>query len=159
MKKRSILGLLLLTVASASTARAQQPGQLALAMAIAPQPNSAAGPTAGPAPVAAFRPDSIFVDPEVRPQFAGGDAALRAYLVKNLRYPGQARLQHVTGKVYVRFILNPAGRVTDATVLRGPGSGLNEEALRLVWLMPAWVPARQQGQAVRVACTMPIGFQ
>jgi len=110
-------------------------------------------------PAASFRPDSIFVNPEVRPQFVGGDAALRDYVVKNLHYPELARRQHVTGKVLVRFVLSATGRITDASVVRGPGGGLNEEALRLVWLMPAWQPARQQGQPVRVGCTMPINFE
>ncbi|TDN35932.1 energy transducer TonB [Hymenobacter sp. UV11] len=99
------------------------------------------------------------MNPEVRPQFVGGEAGLRQYLMKNLRYPEQALRQHVSGKVYVRFILNAAGRVTDASVVRGPGSGLNEEGLRLVWMMPAWQPAHQRGQAVRVSCTLPITFQ
>jgi protein TonB len=59
----------------------------------------------------------------------------------------------------VRFIWSATGRVTDASVVRGPGSGLNEEALRLVWMMPSWQPARQRGQPVRVSCTLPITFQ
>ncbi|AMR29021.1 hypothetical protein A0257_19220 [Hymenobacter psoromatis] len=114
---------------------------------------------AAPTPGLPFKADSIFVNPEVRPQFAGGETGLREYLMKSLRYPEQALRQHVSGKVYVRFILSATGHITDATVLRGPGSGLNEEGLRLVWLMPAWQPARQQGQAVRVSCTLPITFQ
>ncbi len=64
----------------------------------------------------------------------------------------------MSGRVYVSFVLNREGRVTDAHVVRGPGYGLNEEALRLVWLMPAWEPARSNGQPVRVACTVPISF-
>ena len=151
MVMRFFFGFFLVMLVSAGILRAQS---AAPAPAQAP-PVSAASPTPPPA----FRPDSIFVNPEVSPQFVGGEAGLRTYLAKNLRYPAQARFKHVTGKVYVRFILSPAGRITDAAVVRGPGAGLNEEALRLVWLMPAWVPARQQGQAVRVACTMPIEFQ
>jgi protein TonB len=80
-------------------------------------------------------------------------------MTKNMRYPETARQQKVTGKVYIRFVLSAAGRVTDASFVRGPGSGLNEEALRLVWMMPAWQPGYQRGQAVRVVCTIPIEFQ
>lgn len=112
-----------------------------------------------PAPAASFSPDSIFVNPDILPQFTGGNAGLLAYMTKNMHYPELAMRQHKAGKVYVRFILSAAGRITDASVVRGPGSGLNEEALRLVWLMPAWQPARQRGQAVRVVCTIPIEFQ
>lgn len=106
-----------------------------------------------------FKPDSVFINPEVRPQFTGGDAALGAYMAKNMRYPEGARQQKTTGKVYIRFILSTTGKITDASVVRGPGNGLNEEALRLVWLMPPWKPGYQNGQAVRVVCTMPIEFQ
>lgn len=107
----------------------------------------------------AFSPDSVFVNPEVRPQFVGGESALQGYMTKNMRYPEKARQQKVTGKVYIRFVLSAEGRVTDASFVRGPGGGLNEEALRLVWLMPAWQPGYQRGQAVRVVCTIPIEFE
>ena len=152
---RFITFLLLLSGIAVGSAWAQSPTLISAGTTVGGGAVASAAPT--PAPL--FRPDSIFVNPQVRPQFTGGDAALRAYLLKNLRYPEQARFQRVTGKVFVRFVLNAAGRITDASVVRGPGSGLNEEALRLVWLMPAWVPARQQGQAVRVSCTLPIEFQ
>jgi len=101
----------------------------------------------------------VFVNPDTRPQFVGGEAGLQAYMMKNMRYPEAARQKKVTGKVYIRFVLSATGRVTDASFVRGPGSGLNEEALRLVWLMPPWQPGYQRGQAVRVVCTMPIEFQ
>ena len=103
-------------------------------------------------------PDSVFVNPEVLPQFTGGDAAFRAYLAKNIHYSAEAVRQHTTGKAYVSFVLNTAGVVIYAKVLRGPGTGLDEEALRLVWHMPPWQPARQHGQPVRVSCTIPISF-
>ncbi len=125
---------------------------------------TAVGPGGGNKAVSAPRSqtisaDSIFVNPEVRPQFVGGESALRAYMIKNMRYPEKARQQKVTGKVYIRFVLSATGRVTDASFVRGPGSGLNEEALRLVWLMPDWQPGYQNGQAVRVVCTLPIEFE
>ena len=107
---------------------------------------------------AAIRPDSVFVNPEIRPQFVGGDKAFGAYLSKSIRYPQQALMRHVSGKVYVSFILSAQGKVQDAHVMSGPGNGLNEEALRLVWLMPPWEPGRSNGQPVRVACTVPITF-
>lgn len=144
---------------SAGFAQAQGSARLTLASATPLPAGHASATAAVPTPSLSFKSDSIFVNPEVRPQFAGGEAGLRGYLMKNLRYPDQALRQHVSGKVYVRFILSATGRVTDASVVRGPGGGLNEEGLRLVWLMPAWQPARQRGQAVRVSCTLPITFQ
>lgn len=141
-------------------AAAQEASRAGLSTVVA----SGAGPGGGnkataAAATQAFSPDSIFVNPDTRPQFAGGDAALAAYMAKNMHYPDAARLKKATGKVYIRFVLSAAGRVTDASLVRGPGSGLNEEALRLVWLMPPWQPGYQRGQAVRVVCTMPIEFQ
>ena len=113
---------------------------------------------ASPAAPAAINPDSVFVNPEVRPQFVGGDKVFATYVGKSIRYPQQALDRRVSGKVYVSFTLSAQGRVQDAHVMRGPGSGLNEEALRLIWTMPAWEPGRVNGQPVRVACTLPIAF-
>ncbi len=117
-----------------------------------------AGGGGGLAPATIVSPDSIYVNTDSRPVFTGGDAGFAAYLRKNIRYPEAALRQQVSGRVYVSFVLSREGRVTDAHVVRGPGHGLNEEALRLVWMMPSWTPALQQGQAVRVACTIPINF-
>ncbi|GAB3637741.1 hypothetical protein GCM10027422_33310 [Hymenobacter arcticus] len=106
-----------------------------------------------------FYPDSIFVNPQIIPQFKGGEEALTGYMTKNMRFPEAAKFQRITGKVYVRFVVSAEGRITDATVARGRGYGLDEEALRLVWLMPPWQPGRQQGHPVRVSCTIPIEFR
>ena len=103
-------------------------------------------------------PDSVYINPEVRPQFTGGDKAFSAYLSKNIRYPQQALMRRVSGRVHVSFTLSATGKVQDAHVMSGPGNGLNDEALRLVWLMPPWEPARVNGLPVRVACTVPISF-
>lgn len=119
-------------------------------VAAAPSPSAIAGP--------AIKPDSVFINPEVRPRFVGGDKAFMAYLGKNIRYPQQALQRRVSGRVYVNFILSAQGKVQDAHVVSGPGSGLNDEALRLIWLMPPWEPGRSNGQPVRVACTVPISF-
>lgn len=119
-------------------------------------PNPAA--RSGTVAPAAIKPDSVFINPEVRPQFTGGDKAFMAYLSKNIRYPQQALQRRISGRVMVNFVLSAQGRVQDAHVVSGPGNGLNDEALRLVWLMPPWEPARSNGQPVRVACTVPISF-
>jgi len=133
-------------------------GWLAVGQSMAqagPNATALGGPPAAPAVV---YPDSVYINPEIRPQFTGGNKAFSAYLSKSIRYPEQALQHHVSGRVFVNFILNAQGKVQDAHVISGPGSGLNDEALRLVWLMPPWEPARVNGQAVRVACTVPITF-
>jgi protein TonB len=146
---------LVASLGAASTAVAQQGGVLGI---VAPPSAGSLNKLATLKP-AAYYPDSIFVNPQVRPQFKGGDEALGSYMAKNMRYPEAAKFQHITGKVYVRFIVNAEGRIADASVVRGRGHGLDEEALRLVWLMPPWQPGLQQGNPVRVSCTMPIEFQ
>ena len=109
---------------------------------------------------AAITRDSIYADPPVAPVFAGGMPALGAYIGANMRYPEAARRGGVTGRVVVQFVLGKDGRVQDAHVVSGPGAGLNEEAYRLVWLMPPWEPGRlANGQPVRVNCTLPITFR
>jgi protein TonB len=166
MVMRFFYSLLAVSTSLIGSAAAQRMAGPSVAAVSVLAPNAKVASAAAPAtssavaaPTVGFKADSIFVNPDVRPQFAGGEAGLRDYLAKNLHYPDQALRQHVSGKVYVRFILSATGRVTDATVVRGPGSGLSDEALRLVWLMPPWQPARQRGQAVRVSCTLPITFQ
>lgn len=145
------------TIGWASAQRAASPRLTAVVLpAQTTEPAAAASAPAAAAPL--FRADSIFINPQVLPQFTGGDAAFRAYLTKNLRYPAEAQRQHITGKVFVNFVLSATGLVTYATVLRGPHKALNEEALRLIWHMPAWQPARQHGQPVRVSCTIPVIF-
>lgn len=139
----------------ASSAVAQKSPVLGIVAA----PGSGSITKATGSPAAAFYPDSIFVNPQITPQFKGGEEALTSYMTKNMRYPEAAKFQHITGKVYVRFVVSAEGRITDATVARGRGHGLDEEALRLVWLMPPWQPGRQQGHPVRVSCTIPIEFQ
>ena len=104
--------------------------------------------------------DSIYAEPPVPAVFPGGMPALGAYIGANMRFPEKARLNNVTGRVLVQFILGKDGRVQDAHVVSGPGAGLNEEAHRLVWLMPPWEPGRlADGQPVRVNCTLPINFR
>lgn len=134
-----------------------------VSMLAAGRGHAQSGPTASvqsipQSPSTPVSPDSVYINPEVRPQFTGGDKAFSAYLSKNIRYPQQALMRHVSGRVYVSFILSATGKVQDAHVMSGPGNGLNDEALRLVWLMPNWEPARVNGQPVRVACTVPISF-
>ena len=121
----------------------------------APAATPAEAPVAAPA---AINPDSVYINPEVRPQFVGGDRAFVQYLMKSIRYPEMALQRRVSGRVFVSFVLSATGKVQDAHVVSGPGSGLNEEALRLIWTMPAWEPGRVNGQPVRVACTLPINF-
>jgi len=96
---------------------------------------------------------------EEMPAFTGGPAAFQKFLRNKLKYPEEALRKGISGKVHVSFVIDEQGRILDPKVVRGLGSGLDEEALRLVRIMPWWTPGRTGGQPVRVAYTLPIVFR
>ena len=102
--------------------------------------------------------DEPFVIVEQQPAFPGGMDALRNFLSKNLNYPRQAASAGVSGRVYVSFVVNTDGTLTDVQVLKGIGFGCDEEAKRVVSNMPRWQPGKQSGRAVRVKFNLPISF-
>jgi len=104
-------------------------------------------------------PAQPFEYAEVMPQFAGGQEALRKFMQKNLRYPSQALSNSVAGKVFVSFVVNTDGSISNVQVLKGLGFGLDEEAMRVVRKMPVWTPGRQNSHPVPVRYTMPITFR
>ena len=101
----------------------------------------------------------VFLVVEVEPQFEGGLEALYKYLAENIKYPEQAKSDGIQGRVFVRFVIEADGSVTNAQVLRGIGGGCDEEALRVVEAMPKWTPGMQQGKPVRVQFNLPITFK
>jgi periplasmic protein TonB len=103
--------------------------------------------------------DKIFLSVEQNPEFAGGMNALLKFLQKNLHYPTPAVNANVTGKVYMQFVVGQDGNISKVDVVKGIGFGCDEEAQRVVRLMPKWSPGRQSGRAVSVKFTLPISFQ
>ncbi len=119
----------------------------------APPPNAAdiaasAHPDA-PAPVA---PDRIA-------QPVGGTEAFFAWIEKNQQYPKLARQRKIQGKVPVEFIVQPDGSLTDVRVVKKMGSGLDEEALRLIRTAPKWEPATYRGRPLKQKMLLPVLFQ
>lgn len=97
---------------------------------------------------------------EIMPSFPGGEEALSRFLQKNIRYPHMAQENDIEGKVFVQFVVNFEGKISDVqTVGAHRGGGLEEEAMRVVKLMPNWKPGRQNGQSVSVRYNLPIGFR
>ena len=111
-----------------------------------------------PAPVALAKPAVYFVGDEM-PTFPGGDGALLKFLNARINYPAAALDHNLSGKVHVAFTVDPQGHLHDPHVVRGLGPGLDEEALRLVRIMPWWNPGLVHGQPVWVSITMPIVFR
>ena len=84
--------------------------------------------------------------------------ALRKYIAASIKYPVIAQENGVQGKVYVNFVVDKEGRVTNARVIRSVDPSLDKEALRVVNSLPRWKPGKQQGAPVRVAFSVPISF-
>jgi periplasmic protein TonB len=95
---------------------------------------------------------------EQMPDFPGGEAELYKYLEKNIKYPALARESGVTGTVYIKFVVNKDGKISNITILRGIGAGCDEEAVKVVGNMPSWKPGKQNGIAVPVWFTLPLKF-
>jgi len=102
--------------------------------------------------------EGVYFEVEVMPEFPGGFTALQEFLMKNIQYPEQAKKEGITGKVFVQFIIDETGKVTDPTVLKSANPLLDAEAIRVVSAMPDWTPGKQKGEAVKVAFTVPIMF-
>ena len=101
----------------------------------------------------------IFKIVEEMPAFPGGEAKLMEYVSKNIKYPQIARETGIQGRVYVNFVVEPDGSVSNVSVLRGIGGGCDEEAIRVVKSMPKWKPGKQRGKAVRVSYMLPVNFK
>lgn len=95
---------------------------------------------------------------EQMPEFPGGDQNMMKFLHDNTRYPQMAKESGIAGTVYVTFVVNKNGQISDVKVLRGIGGGCDEEALRVVRSMPSWIPGRQNGKSVPVQFNLPIKF-
>ncbi len=93
------------------------------------------------------------------PEFPGGDTERNEFLAKNIVYPNEALQKGYQGTVYVSFVISSEGKVTDIKLLGGPEGGLNEEALRVVGLMPKWKPGTRKGKPVSVLFNMPVYFK
>ncbi len=101
-------------------------------------------------------PPPTFV--EEMPEFPGGDAARIKFFSENVKYPLVAKETGVQGPVYVTFVVEKDGSISNIKLLRGIGAGCDEEAERVVTMMPKWKPGRQNGKEVRVQFNMPISF-
>ena len=106
-------------------------------------------------------PDNTVYDGSViekYPEFEGGMAAWSKFIQRNLRYPAQAQEDGTQGKVFVSFVVEKDGLVSNVTVVRGIGSGCDEEAVRVIKKSPRWKPGVQHNNPVRVRYNIPLSF-
>ena len=102
--------------------------------------------------------EEFFMVVENMPEFPGGDLGLMKYIQKNVKYPAIAKEYNITGKVYVSFIVDKKGSVTNVKIVRGVDKNLDAEAMRVVKSLPKYKPGLQRGEPVRVMFTIPINF-
>ncbi len=102
--------------------------------------------------------EQIFTVVESMPEFPGGRAALMKYLAQNIKYPPYAKEAGIQGRVFINFVVETDGSITNVKVLRGIGGGCDEEAVRVVKNMPKWKPGMQRGKPVRVSFNLPVKF-
>lgn len=101
----------------------------------------------------------IFFIVEDMPDFRGeGQEGFRKYIFQNLKYPPVAAENGISGRVFVKFVVEPDGSVSNVSILRGIDPALDAEALRVVKSSPKWTPGKQRGIPVRVSFTFPILF-
>jgi periplasmic protein TonB len=96
---------------------------------------------------------------EQQPQFPGGDSKLMEFISHNLRYPEIDLRRRVQGKVFVQFVVNRSGKVIDPKIVRSVSPTIDAEAIRVVNLLPDFVPGRQKGEAVSVTYILPVIFR
>lgn len=109
-------------------------------------------------PTIAFGDSTIVEFADVAPEFMGGMDSLKAYLSRNLHYPEDALLYEIQGKVYLSFVVERNGHITNVRVERGIHPPLDAEAIRLVEFMPPWKPGELQHKVVRARARLPINF-
>ena len=109
--------------------------------------------TTGPPPV-----DPIFTSVDHPAEFPGGEAAMREFINKNIRYPQMAVEAGIEGKVVVSFVVETNGALSNFEVVRAVNPMLDKEAFQVVKMMPDWVPASHNGKPVRMRFNLPVNF-
>lgn len=102
--------------------------------------------------------DQVFFIVEDMPQFPGGDAALQNFIASNVVYPEIAKENGITGRVFVRFVVNKKGIVDKISIARGVDPSLDKAAMDVIKKLPNWNPGKQRGKPVNVWYTAPINF-
>ncbi|MEO9849854.1 MAG: energy transducer TonB [Reichenbachiella sp.] len=96
---------------------------------------------------------------EKMPEPLGGMDSFYRYVGKKMKYPNQARRMGIEGRVFVQFVVDKQGRLTEVQAIKGIGGGCDEEAVRVVKNTPQWSPGKQRGRPVKVRMVLPITFR
>jgi protein TonB len=124
-----------------------------------PEPEDLPEPTIMDVPPTIEVADEVVDFSEVMPEPVGGMNAWNDYLSKNLKYPSVARRMGIEGTVYVSFVVEKSGEISNVELLRGIGGGCDEEAIRVIENAPIWKPGYQRSRPVKVRMRLPIRFK
>lgn len=113
---------------------------------------------AAPAPIEEPKEEEAFAVVEQMPSFPGGYNEMQLFIKKHINYPREALNMSIEGKVIVGFEVGKDGKVEKISVLKGIGYGCDEEAVRVVKMMPPWEAGKMNGRYVKVKMTIPIKF-
>ena len=103
--------------------------------------------------------DVIFMVVEQPAEYPGGLESMMKFIVKNMKYPAVARRMGVEGAVYISFVVDREGKISDPQVIKGISTECDQEALRVIKQMPPWKPGKQNGKAVKSRFVLPIKFK
>jgi periplasmic protein TonB len=118
-----------------------------------------AATTTVPVEVEEEDPNTLFLIVEESAFPVGGINAFNEFVARNIVYPTKAKRMGIEGKVFVEFIVERDGSITNIKTLKGVGAGCDEEAVRVVSLAPKWNPGKQRGKPVRQRMVLPLNFR
>ena len=109
--------------------------------------------------IAVVEEEEVIEFPDVEAEFIGGPQVLMKYIQSNIQYPPTSIEMNEQGKVYLSFVVEPDGSITNVAVERGVSPDLDREAKRVIRSMPKWKPGEAKAKKVRTKCRLPINFQ
>jgi TonB family protein len=102
--------------------------------------------------------EDTLLEAEIMPQFPGGNDSLQNFIHRNLQYPKDALEFGISGKVIIQFIVSYQGEILNPRILKTPNLSCEKEAIRIIKLMPHWVPGKQNGEVKSIYFILPINF-
>ncbi len=103
--------------------------------------------------------NTTYVKVDKMPEFPGGQVALVKFLSKNIKYPSKYKKDKVNGRVFVSFVVDKTGKVGQAKVVKSLNEECDKEALRVISMMPNWIPGEKEGNKVNVQFGLPVNFE
>ncbi|MDB3905097.1 energy transducer TonB [Crocinitomicaceae bacterium] len=140
----------------------EPPEEIIIKENIEEEPPPAVTPPAPPPPVEKKIEDVVapIIDfPDVEAGFPGGPAAMKKWINDNVKYPQTSIEMNEQGRVFLSFVVETNGSISNVKIERGISIDLDEEAKRVISNMPKWVPGENAGRAVRARCRLPINFK